>query len=195
MQTAHPCPPAITLLQRSEAARQAMLVLLFGALTAVSAQISIPLEPVPVTGQVFVVLVAGALLGPRMGLMSQLTYLLIGFLGAPVFAGGKAGPLVMLGSTAGYLVGFPVAAYLAGVLAARARSIFALGISLFAASLAILLLGGLWLGVWTTWLAPTAQQSTFVSAALAGIVPFLPLDVLKAAAATAVAWPLIRPRE
>jgi biotin transport system substrate-specific component len=193
MQDTRVSPPALSLLQRSETARHAMLVLLFGALTAVSAQLAVPLKPVPLTGQVFMVLVAGALLGPRLGMLSQLTYLAIGFLGAPVFAEGKSTALVMLGTTGGYLVGFPLAAYAAGLVAERARSfaIFALG--LFGASLVILVLGGLWLGLGSGMaLWPEAKGSGLAYGVTAGVLPFVPMDVVKALAAAAVAWPIVK---
>ncbi|HEU4754455.1 MAG TPA: biotin transporter BioY [Armatimonadota bacterium] len=197
MQETRLSPPALSLLQRSELARHAMLVLLFGALTAVSAQISIPWYPVPLTGQVFMVLVAGALLGPRLGLMSQLAYLAIGFLGAPVFAEGKATAAVMLGPTAGYLVGFVLAAWLAGWAGRYARSLplFALGMA--GASLLILAIGGAWLGLGSTLaLWPGVPRHDLASGlsygVTAGVLPFLLADVVKVAAATAFAWPLIR---
>src|SRR5579862_9011439 len=94
--------PALSLVERSEAARQAAMVLLFGALTAVGAQLSFRVWPEPwppVTLQVLMVLLSGALLGPRLGAASQLAYLAIGFVGAPVFAEGRGGVAVMLSST------------------------------------------------------------------------------------------------
>jgi biotin transport system substrate-specific component len=194
-------PPAIHLLHRSEAARDAMLVLLFGALTAVSAQISVPLYPVPITLQVFTVLLAGALLGPRLALWSQLTYLAIGFLGAPVFAGGKATALVMLGPTAGYLAAFPLAAAVAGSLARRARSFPGLLVALALASIVILLLGGAWLGLGSTlalWPEVRAQHGLGAGLAYgltAGVIPFLAGDVVKVILAALVAWPLVRRAE
>jgi biotin transport system substrate-specific component len=184
--------PALALLHRSEAARQAMLVLLFGALTALSSQIQIPLYPVPVTAQVFVVLLAGALLGPRLGPMSQLAYLAFGFAGAPVFAGGKAGVAVLLGPTGGYLIGFPLAAWAAGWLAVRCRSFPALLGALLAASLLILLPGGLWLGVWTGMTAHHGQEAGLLYGMTHGVLPFLLMDTAKALLAACAAWPLVR---
>lgn len=194
MQNAHSTPPALSLLQRSDAAREGALALLFGALTALSAQIAIPLQPVPVTLQVFMVLLSGALLGPRLGLMSQLAYLLIGLAGAPVFSGGKFGPLALLGPTAGYLVAFPIAAYLAGLLAARARSFPVLAAGLIGCAVLILLTGGAWLGAWGS-LTGAAGGSGLVYGLQVGALPFLALDVVKALAAACAAWPLLRTRD
>ena len=87
---------------------------MFGALTAVGAFIMIPLPPVPITMQTFFVSLAGALLGGYLGAMSQVVYILLGVIGLPVFAGGKAGAGVLLGPTGGYLIGFVVGAYVIG---------------------------------------------------------------------------------
>ena len=92
---------------------------MFGALTAAGAYIMIPLPPVPITAQTFFVSLAGALLGGYLGAMSQVVYILLGVIGLPVFAGGKAGAGVLLGPTGGYLLGFVAGAYVTGFLAAR----------------------------------------------------------------------------
>src|SRR3990167_11158071 len=85
-------------------------------ITALSAQITIllPFTPVPITGQTFAVLLSGGLLGSRLGMASQLLYLVVGGMGLPFFAGGDGGVTVFMGSNAGYLVGFPIAAYIVG---------------------------------------------------------------------------------
>jgi biotin transport system substrate-specific component len=87
---------------------------MFGALTAVGAYIAIPLPPVPITMQTFFVSLAGALLGGYLGALSQVVYILLGVIGLPVFAGGKAGAGILLGPTGGYLLGFIVGAYVIG---------------------------------------------------------------------------------
>ena len=89
---------------------------IFGAGTAVGAYILIPLPPVPITLQTLFLNLAGALLGGRLGALSQVVYVLLGIIGLPVFAGGKAGMGVLLGPTGGYLIGFIVAAYVVGKL-------------------------------------------------------------------------------
>ena len=90
----------------------------FAALTAIGArvQVHLPFTPVPVTGQVFCVLLAGAVLGARLGFVSQVEYLAAGAAGLPVFAHGGGLP-ALLGPTAGYLIGFPIAAAVVGALA------------------------------------------------------------------------------
>jgi len=89
---------------------------MFGALTAVGAYIMIPLPPVPITMQTLFVNLAGALLGGYLGALSQVVYILLGVIGLPVFAGGKAGAGVLIGPTGGYLIGFVVGAYIIGKL-------------------------------------------------------------------------------
>ena len=89
---------------------------LFGAGTAAGAYIIIPLPPVPITLQTLFAGLAGALLGARLGALSQVIYLLIGIIGLPVFAGGKAGLGVLFGPTGGYLIGFVAGAWVIGAL-------------------------------------------------------------------------------
>lgn len=89
---------------------------IFGAATAAGAYILIPLPLVPITLQTLFLNLAGALLGGRLGALSQVVYVLLGIIGLPVFAGGKAGMGVLLGPTGGYLIGFIVAAYVVGKL-------------------------------------------------------------------------------
>ena len=87
---------------------------LFGALTAIGALVSIPLQPVPVTLQTLFLYLAGSLLGGSLGALSQLIYLVLGVIGLPVFSGGKAGLGVFLGPTGGYLIGFVAGAFVTG---------------------------------------------------------------------------------
>jgi biotin transport system substrate-specific component len=154
---------------------------MFGAMTAVGALISIPLQPVPVTLQTFFLYLAGALLGGRLGALSQITYVLLGVLGLPVFSGGKAGLGVLMGPTGGYLAGFIVAAYVIGKLVeTRKDPRFSwLVLSMLAGGCIVYALGVLQLMV-VAGLSPA-------KAVTAGVLPFVPGDILKIAAAAAVA--------
>jgi len=98
---------------------QALWIAGFAVVTALGARAEIPHVPVPYTLQTLVVLLAGALLGPVGGALSQLAYIASGIAGAPVFAGGSWGLAVLAGPTGGYLMGFPVAAAVAGLLLER----------------------------------------------------------------------------
>lgn len=98
------------------------LVAAFAALVSVCAllpSIKVGAGLVPITLQTFGVLLAGAVLGARRGFLAVGLYLLVGLAGVPVFSGGSAGPAVFQGPTVGYLVGFPLAAGLCGLLVHR----------------------------------------------------------------------------
>ena len=160
-------------------------VALFVVATAVGARMSVPvpMTPVPMTLQTLFVLLSGALLGPALGASAQLAYLAAGIAGLPVFVGG-AGLAYLLGPTGGYLLAFPVAAYLAGVVVDRVDRRGVAGaallfVALFATSLVVLLGGASWLGVMT---------GDFAGAFALGFLPFLVGDVLKVALTALVAW-------
>jgi hypothetical protein len=105
----------ITFLSSSFVAR-AIWITAFAGLTFIGAKIEIPVEPVPYTLQTLFVLLSGAFLGHIHGAMSQLLYLALGVIGIPVFAGPIAGISKILGPTGGYLLAFPVAAFITGYL-------------------------------------------------------------------------------
>ena len=160
------------------ATRDVLAVVGFALLTALLAQLrfDLPYSPVPITGQTFAVLLAGAVLGLRRGFASQASYLALGAMGMPVFAGGLGGPMVLAGPTAGYLWSFPVAAGLLGWLVERgaSRSTAKLALSLFASDFLILASG-------TTWLALLFGQPARVVLQW-GVVPFIVSNVVKVAA-------------
>jgi biotin transport system substrate-specific component len=150
---------------------------LFALGTALSALVSIPLpfSPVPLTLQTLAVTLAGAVLGPVWGPVSQILYVGAGLSGLPVFAGGTAGPGVLLGPTGGYLVGFVIAAWLAGLLARPGASWPRLVLGLLAAHAAVFVFGISHLALFT------ANQAS--EAIRLGVMPFLPGTALKTAAA------------
>lgn len=92
-----------------------ILASLFAALTAVGAFIKIPLPYVPITLQTFFVILSGSILGAKFGALSQLIYLAVGLLGAPIFSHG-GGPGYVFQPTFGYLLGYPLAAFTVGYL-------------------------------------------------------------------------------
>ncbi len=154
---------------------------MFGAVTAAGAYLMIPLAPVPITLQGFFLNLAGALLGGTLGALSQVVYLLLGVLGLPVFAGGKAGLGVLLGPTGGYLVGFAVGAFVMGKLMEikEKPGILWMALSMISGWAVIYSLGVLQL----SWVA----RLTFGQSLAAGVLPFLPGDLLKIIAAAAIA--------
>jgi biotin transport system substrate-specific component len=167
---------------------QLLLATGFALLTALGTRVEIPLYPVPITLQVLFVLLSGLVLGSRLGALSQMGYLVMGFTGAPVFAGGKTGLIALLGPTGGYLIGFVLAAYVAGLIAesaARPNKVRFLAAGL-AGTAAIYLSGMLWLA---TWLAAGNGGSWTVELASAwqfGVLPFIVVDAGKALVASGV---------
>jgi len=157
----------------------AVLVVGFALFTALMAQIEFPLwfTPVPITGQTFAVLLAGAALGWRAGLASQALYVGLGAVGLPFYSGGDGGWNVVTGATGGYLVGFIAAAALIGYLAEREqdRSI-ATAIPAFLAGSAVIYLFGV------TWLAHSLGVGAIEAMEL-GMVPFIIGDLVKVALA------------
>jgi biotin transport system substrate-specific component len=123
-------------------------VLSFSILTAISAQISIPIRPVPFTLQTFIVLLAGAFLGAKNGTYSQIIYILMGIVGLPVFAqtaDGTIGIARLFGPTGGYLIAFPIAAFIVGYLTEKSQKYLSIVLSMFAAEMLILYIGTLYL--------------------------------------------------
>lgn len=154
------------------------------ALLAVMSWVSVPLpvSPVPVTLQTLAVFLAGGLLGPRWGVLAVVAYLLLGIAGVPVFAGAEAGPGVLAGPKGGYLVGFVPAAALVGAGSGLVRGIRRPGFQV--AGLTSLLLGAAAViyAAGVAWLMVVTGLDTG-KALMVGVVPFLPGEVLKLAAA------------
>jgi biotin transport system substrate-specific component len=180
------------LCERSALARELLLATLFGALTALGAQVAVrlPFTPVPLTGQVFFVLLAAGSLGGRLAAISQMEYLALGLAGMPVFAGGTGGPAAFAGPTGGYLLGFVAAAFVAGRLAERWRwrSLLAVAAALSCGLAMIYLCGGLWLAGWHMIMGRVGVAAAVWLALVQGVVPFVGVDAGKLALAAAIAW-------
>jgi biotin transport system substrate-specific component len=173
--------------------RDAVAVVGFALFTALAAQISIPLgfTPVPLTGQTFAVLLAGGVLGATRGALSMGLYVALGAVGLPFYAEGTGGWTVATGSTAGYLVGFVVAAFVVGRLAERGqdRTLSTAMPAFLAGSLTIYAIGATWLAIDLG--LPLTAEAGEPSAISLGVAPFLVGDVIKALLAGAVlpaAW-------
>jgi biotin transport system substrate-specific component len=167
---------------------RASAVLFVTVLTALAAQVSVPLPftPVPFTLQPMVVLLGGAALGSRLGVASQVLYLLAGLAGLPVFAASSVlpqGPLRLLGPTGGYLMAYPFAAFVTGWLAERGFDRrYITSVAAMAAGLALIFTGGvLWLAFFA---APAAAGLR--GALNTGLIPFIPADIFKLFVAAAV---------
>jgi biotin transport system substrate-specific component len=172
---------ALTAGADASAAIRAGAVLFIAAATAAAAQISVPLPftPVPFAMQDMVVLIGGAALGSRLGMAAQLLYLAAGIAGLPVFAASATlpqGAFRLLGPTGGYLLSYPVAAFVTGRLAERGFDRrYLTSVVAMIAGLAVIFAFGV------SWLALFARPAGlgFNAALTAGLYPFLGGDVLK----------------
>ena len=189
-------PPHGTLLDVADVSTglRVAAVLFVTVLTIVAAQVSIPLPftPVPFTLQPMVVLLGGAALGSRLGMTSQVLYLALGIAGLPVFA---ASPILpqgfarLLGPTGGYLMSYPIAAFVAGYLAERGfdRRYATSVLAMFAGLTIIFTFGVLWLAF--------GAHAGLATAVRTGLVPFIPADIIKvllAATLLPAAWRFLR---
>ena len=169
---------------RDQIVRRVIAVALGALAVALSAQVEIPLgffSPVPITLQGFAVVLVGLLLGPRLGAAALISYLAMGIAGLPVFAGASFGFIKILGPTGGYLIAFPVGAWLAGYIAVHATALAAMVRYLLGAvaGLVVIHLGG-----WS-WLAIALHDPR--AAFAVGVAPFALIDLTKAVLAAAVA--------
>jgi biotin transport system substrate-specific component len=165
--------PAV--LEQRRAATQILLVIGGSAIIAISAQIAIPIPftPVPLTMQPLAVLLVGIALGAMRGSAAAILYLLEGAAGLPVFAQGHGGAPWLIGPTAGYLLSYPFAAFVAGWFSERGwGSSILRALAGMLAALAIIYAGG-----WA-WLAVlSGPRAAFTM----GIVPFVIADIVKVA--------------
>lgn len=168
----------------------ALLVLAGTGFVALAAQVSfvLPFTPVPITGQTFAVVLVGASLGALLGLASLGLYLFVGALGAPVYADGVGGWDILTGPTGGYIVGFVLAAVVAGYLAQRRWD------RRFSSAVAAMLTGNVLVyAVGLPWLAENLDTG-FEQTLEAGLYPFVVGDLLKLYLAGALlpgAWRLV----
>ena len=160
---------------KSSLLARGLAIALGSAALALSAQMSVPMYPVPMTMQTFAVLMIGALCGGRLAVEIVLAYLVEGAMGLPVFSSGTAGFAVLLGHTGGYLAGFLPAAALIGAWADRGwnNNSVKLAISLSLGHLLMFVTGVAWL----------ASFTGLTAAVTLGFVPFMLGTVLKTALA------------
>ena len=169
--------------------RSVSLAVVFSLLTALAAQIVIPIGPVPITGSTFAVLLTGALLGSRLGAMAMIAYLIEGAVGLPFFYGFNGGFAHILGPTGGYLVAFPAAAFITGAFAENGwdkrylTSVAAMAVG----SIVILLAGWTWFAL--------LMNANMAAAFKVSVAPHLIGDAIKivlAAAALPTGWALLK---
>lgn len=181
--------PAITSTGRSRTL-ELVTAALITALIAASAWITIPLGAIPLTLQVFFVVLAALLLKPRWAAASMAAYLALGAIGLPIFSGAKGGLGVLAGPTGGYLIGFVVGATVGALLrTALERRLGSLVADVIAAASVIVIV----YAIGTVQLAVVLDLSA-VKAIAAGVVPFVAIDAAKAVAAVAAAAAIRRAR-
>ena len=169
---------AIAWVEKGSLARNLFLSLVFAIITALSAQIRIviPISPVPITGQTFVVLLAGLVLGSTFGAISMLMYLFIGMSGLPFFSAGVAGLAILKSPTIGYIIGFFLAAYAIGQFASKPIIGILLGsLIIYSCGVAGLIL---------------ILNTSLQNAITIGVIPFLIGDFIKSFLAIALAYKL-----
>ena len=170
--------------------RDVVLVAAGVALMTLSAKVQVPIPPVPVTLQTLALPVIAAALGSRLGCIAMLAYLALGFAGQPVFANTPplpAGPLYFVGGTGGFLVAYPLAAWIIGRVAERTagRSPGLLFAGMVAGDLLIFALGFAWLAFFV----PIADGAVGRGIGFAwdkAVLPFLLPDLVKLALAAAL---------
>ncbi len=158
--------------------KELVLMALFASLTGILSFIVIPLpfSPVPVTAQTISPMLAGVLLGPKKGAMSQVVYILTGVIGIPIFAGGRSGPGALFGESGGYLVGFVVGCYVIGllyeVLSKRYKRVISSTVSVIVGGVVVVyFFGAFWMMF--------VLQLGLAEVIMVGVVPYLVGDVFK----------------
>ncbi|NOX19117.1 MAG: biotin transporter BioY [Chlorobi bacterium] len=169
-------PLSVSLLEVKNS--QLFWVISFSILTFFAAQVLVPVQPVPFTLQTMLVLLSGAFLGARNGAYSQVLYVAGGFVGLPVFAGFAFGPAVIFGPTGGYLLAFPLAAFLVGFILEKNKSVLAVIASMILGTVVILVTGALYLSLF--------MNHNFKEAFFAGAAIFSIWGLIKVAAASSV---------
>ncbi|SET59952.1 biotin transport system substrate-specific component [Natronincola peptidivorans] len=155
---------------------------LFAALIIVLGFVSIPLpfSPVPVTGQTLAIMLAGCILTKRQAIFSVLTFLFLGIIGLPVFAGGIGGIGVVFGPRGGYLIGFLVGVMVISLLKGKGTKLSLLALAnVVGGIIVVYAIGVIWLSV----VAGIGLNEAIV----AGALPFIPGDIAKVVVATPLA--------
>lgn len=165
----------------SRALNNAIGVAFFILATVLGAYVRIPVpgSPVPITLQTFFVVLSGAVLGRRLGALSQLGYVFLGISGLPVFQGYACGITHLAGPTGGYLVGFVAASFVVGKMLGKGRASFLKSIISFTTGNLVLY------SVGVLWLMVLYRISLYSSIAI-GVLPFVAVEAVKIFAATLI---------
>lgn len=173
-------------MKKNDKTKNIALTAMMTALICVASPVSVPIGPVPISVATLVIFLAVYILGMKRALIAVMLYLLIGLAGVPVFSGFSAGPAKLLGPTGGYLIGYIPMTLISGLFIDRHYRNRMISVAGMILATAVLYLLG------TAWLAYSAGM-TFTAALAAGVIPFIPLDLLKTVIA-AVLGPVLKTR-
>ena len=175
--------------------RRLTLCAVMAAVTCVLAPISVPIGPISITGGTLAIYLTACLLGGRWGAVTTLVYLLLGFVGLPVFSNYMGGAERLLGPTGGYLVGYLPMVFIAGTVVTLTLARFRDGgrrgaaIALALQFLGMVLATAVLYAFGTAWYC--VQAGVDLQRALAAcVIPFIPFDLAKMAAALAIGAPI-----
>jgi len=171
--------------------RELILGALFAAITCISAYLAIPNSIVPFTLQVLIVLTIGGLVGKKIGLLSQITYVLLGLVGLPVFAGGNSGWGAISGPTGGFIVSFILAVFIVGFIVELLEKKCDTNTRKL-----ILYMGAMIVGLCVIYLFGLYRLSMFIGmkqAIATAFVPYIGLDLIKVLIAANIVLTLKRP--
>ncbi|MBQ7587453.1 MAG: biotin transporter BioY [Lachnospiraceae bacterium] len=145
--------------------------------------VNIPVSPVPISLAILGIYIAAYALSAKWGTVACIIYILIGLAGVPVLAGYTGGPQKLFGPTGGYMIGYIAVAFFTGFFIEKFENKFYMHAVGMVIGLAICYTLG------TVWLARVAGMS-FGAALAAGVIPFIPMDIVKMVIAVAVGVPL-----
>lgn len=166
--------------------RSMILCALFAALTAVCAQIQVPIGAVPVTMQLLPILLCAALMAKQYAALTTAVYMLMGLVGLPVFAGMAGGAAKLFGVTGGYIIGFLPCAFITALMIERlGRAWWIQAISMVVGVLVCYVFG-------TAWFMVTKGVGLWASLTMC-VIPFLPGDAVKIALAVVLSLRLEKP--
>ena len=165
--------------------RAILLAVLGSMIVAISAQVSVPMLPVPMTLQTLAVLAVGAAYGARLGAITLALYALEGAVGLPVFANFQAGLFLPTGeilATGGYIIGFILAAGLVGYLVEKGwgANVFKLCAAMLLGAAIVYVPGLIWLVGWLGVMKGMDISSAIAVALSTGMLPFILGDIIKA---------------
>ena len=164
--------------------KELVICSLFSSLTAILTQISIPLPSVPITMQVFAVALCGLVLGKRLGFISQIIYVLLGTIGLPVFTHFRGGIGMILGPTGGFILSFPIIAFVVGYFSEKFKSTRGIIFGMICSLLISYIIGTLQFCLVT--------NSDVVKGITICVVPFIIVDIIKLIFATVVGRSILK---